>query len=125
MKHVLAIDQGTTGSTCLIFGEDGRVVGRGYREIPQHYPRSGWVEHDANDLLRCTVEAAREAIESSGEMPDAIGITNQRETVILWERGSGEPVGRASRSTMRSSGRTVARPRAARSWRRVAKRPTP
>ncbi|HET7550386.1 MAG TPA: glycerol kinase GlpK [Gemmatimonadaceae bacterium] len=95
MRHVLAIDQGTTGSTCLIFSEDGRVVGRGYREIPQHYPRSGWVEHDANDLLRCTVEAAREAIESSGERPDAIGITNQRETVLLWERESGEPVGRA------------------------------
>jgi glycerol kinase len=95
MKHVLAIDQGTTGSTCLVFAEDGRVVGRGYREIPQHYPRSGWVEHDANDLLRCTVKAAREAIESSGAKPDAIGITNQRETVVLWERESGEPVGRA------------------------------
>jgi glycerol kinase len=95
MKRVLAIDQGTTGSTCLVFTEDGRVVGRGYREIPQHYPRSGWVEHDANDLLRCTVEAAREAIESSGAKPDAIGITNQRETVVLWERESGEPVGRA------------------------------
>jgi glycerol kinase len=95
MKRVLAIDQGTTGSTCLVFTEDGRVVGRGYQEIPQHYPRSGWVEHDANDLLRITVEAAREAIESSGAKPDAIGITNQRETVVLWERESGEPVGRA------------------------------
>jgi glycerol kinase len=95
VKHVLAIDQGTTGSTCLVFAEDGRVVGRGYREIPQHYPRSAWVEHDANDLLRCTVEAACEAISSSGASPDAIGITNQRETVVLWERESGEPVGRA------------------------------
>ncbi|HEU4586685.1 MAG TPA: glycerol kinase GlpK [Gemmatimonadaceae bacterium] len=95
MKHVLAIDQGTTGSTCLVFAEDGRMVGRGYREIPQHYPRSAWVEHDANDLLRCTVGAAREAIESSGATPDAIGITNQRETVVLWERESGEPVGHA------------------------------
>lgn len=95
MKHVLAIDQGTTGSTCLVFSADGRVAGRGYREIPQHYPRSGWVEHDADDLLRCTVEAVREAIESAGVVPDAIGITNQRETVVLWERESGEPVGRA------------------------------
>jgi glycerol kinase len=95
VKHVLAIDQGTTGSTCLVFAEDGRVVGRGYREITQHYPRSAWVEHDANDLLRCTVEAAREAIAMSGATPDAIGITNQRETVVLWERESGEPVGRA------------------------------
>ena len=95
MKHVLAIDQGTTGSTCLVFAEDGRVVGRGYREIPQHFPRAGWVEHDAHELLSCTVEAAREAIERSGTAPDAIGITNQRETVLLWERASGEPVGRA------------------------------
>lgn len=95
MKHVLAIDQGTTGSTCLVFAEDGRVVGRGYREIPQHYPRSGWVEHEPRDLLGCTVEAAREAILRAGVTPDAIGITNQRETVLLWERESGEPVGRA------------------------------
>lgn len=95
MKHVLAMDQGTTGSTCLVFSEDGSVVGRGYREIPQHYPHSGWVEHDANDLLRCTVDAARDAMADAGVTPDAIGITNQRETVVLWEKKSGEPVGRA------------------------------
>jgi glycerol kinase len=95
VKHVLAIDQGTTGSTCLVFAESGEVVGRGYREIPQHYPRSGWVEHDAHDLLRCTVDAAREAMSRAGVTPDVIGITNQRETVLLWERASGEPVGRA------------------------------
>ncbi|HEY9449360.1 MAG TPA: FGGY family carbohydrate kinase, partial [Gemmatimonadaceae bacterium] len=95
MKHVLAIDQGTTGSTCLVVAEDGRVVGRGYREIPQHFPEPGWVEHDALDLLNRTVEAAREAIASAGVIPDAIGITNQRETVVLWDRATGEPVGRA------------------------------
>ncbi len=95
MKHVLAMDQGTTGSTCLMFSQDGRAVGRGYREIPQHYPRPGWVEHDAEDLLRCTVEAARDAIAEAGATPDAIGISNQRETVVLWERESGEAVGRA------------------------------
>src|SRR5690606_6075773 len=95
VKHVLAMDQGTTGSTCLVFAEDGRVVGRGYREIPQYYPRAGWVEHDADDLFDCTIEAAREAIERAGVTPDAIGITNQRETIVLWERESGEPIGRA------------------------------
>ncbi|HEX6535882.1 MAG TPA: glycerol kinase GlpK [Gemmatimonadaceae bacterium] len=95
MRHVLAIDQGTTGSTCLVVAEDGRVVGRGYREIPQHFPRPGWVEHDPRDLLHCTVEAAREAIARAGVTPSAVGITNQRETVVLWERDTGEPVGRA------------------------------
>jgi glycerol kinase len=92
---VLAIDQGTTGSTCLVVARDGRIVGRGYREIPQHYPKPGWVEHDPRDLLRCTLEAARAAIENAGVTPHAIGITNQRETVVLWDRSSGEPIGRA------------------------------
>jgi glycerol kinase len=95
MPSVLAIDQGTTGSTCLVVSEDGRIIGRGYREIPQHYPRPGWVEHDPRDLLDRTVEAAREAIAQARTTPDAIGITNQRETVVLWDRKSGEPVGRA------------------------------
>lgn len=95
MPSVLAIDQGTTGSTCLVVSPDGRILGRGYREIPQHYPRPGWVEHDGRDLLDRTVEAAREAIAKAGTTPDAIGITNQRETVLLWERKSGEPIGRA------------------------------
>ena len=95
MKHVLAIDQGTTGSTALLVAEDGRVAGRGYREIPQHFPRPGWVEHEPDDLLRCTLQAAREAIERGGAVPDAIGITNQRETVVVWERATGRPVGRA------------------------------
>jgi glycerol kinase len=92
---VLAIDQGTTGSTCLVVGRDGRILGRGYREIPQHYPQPGWVEHEPRDLLDRTVDAAREAIESARVTPDAIGITNQRETVVLWDRETGEPLGRA------------------------------
>ncbi|HJR65176.1 MAG TPA: glycerol kinase GlpK [Gemmatimonadaceae bacterium] len=95
MPSVLAIDQGTTGSTCLVVSKDGRIIGRGYREIPQHYPQPGWVEHDPRDLLDRTVEAAREAIAKAGTTPDAIGITNQRETVVLWERKTGEPIGRA------------------------------
>jgi glycerol kinase len=92
---VLAIDQGTTGSTCLIITEAGRIAGRGYREITQHYPRPGWVEHDAEEILLRTVEAAREAIAQAGEVPRAIGITNQRETVVVWDRQTGRPTGPA------------------------------
>jgi len=95
MRHVLAIDAGTTGITCLVFAEDGRVVGRGYRELPQYYPKPGWVEHDAMEILDCTRRAAREAIAASGVTPDALGITNQRETVVVWERDTGRPVHRA------------------------------
>jgi len=95
MRHVLAIDAGTTGITCLVFAADGRVVGRGYRELPQHYPKPGWVEHDAMEILDCTRRAAREAISASRVTPDALGITNQRETVVIWERDTGRPVHRA------------------------------
>lgn len=95
MKHVLAIDQGTTGSTCMMIAADGRIAGRAYREISQHFPQPGWVEHDATEILERTVDAAREAIAASGAMPDAIGITNQRETVVVWSRSSGKPVARA------------------------------
>ena len=95
MKHVLAIDQGTTGSTCLMVGADGRIAGRGYREITQYYPQPGWVEHDPRNILHATLDAAHEAVQRAGVAPDALGITNQRETVLLWERTSGQPVGRA------------------------------
>ena len=95
MTFVLAIDQGTTGSTCLMVGADGRIGGRGYREITQHYPRPGWVEHDASEILERTLAAARDAVSQAGETPAAIGITNQRETIVLWDRATGAPVGRA------------------------------
>ncbi len=95
MKHVLAIDEGTTGVTCLVIAADGRIAGRGYREITQHFPQPGWVEHDAQELLDRTVEAGREAIALARVTPDAIGITNQRETVVVWERATGRPVYRA------------------------------
>jgi glycerol kinase len=95
MKHVLAIDQGTTGSTCLVVAADGRIVGRGYREITQYFPQPGWVEHDPTDILTKTLDAARDAVAQAGVLPDAIGITNQRETVMLWERATGAPVERA------------------------------
>lgn len=93
--HVLAIDQGTTGSTCLIIRADGAVVGRGYREITQHFPHPGRVEHDPMEIVARTLDAAREAIAQAGVMPDAIGITNQRETTVVWDRATGRPVARA------------------------------
>ena len=94
---VLALDQGTTGSTALVISEDGRILGRGYSEFTQHFPRPGWVEHDPMEIRDVTIRVAREALAESGSAEgsiqiDGIGITNQRETVLLWDRESGEPV---------------------------------
>ncbi|MDA1081012.1 MAG: glycerol kinase GlpK [Gemmatimonadetes bacterium] len=94
-RTVLAIDQGTTGSTCLVITADGRIAGRGYREITQYFPEPGLVEHDAEEIFARTCEAAREAIAQSGLLPEAIGITNQRETIVVWDRATGTPLGRA------------------------------
>jgi glycerol kinase len=95
MRAVVAVDQGTTGSTVMVFDRRGRVIGRAYSEFTQHYPKPGWVEHDPEEILARTLEAARDAMTSAGVVPDAIGITNQRETVVIWERASGKPVHRA------------------------------
>jgi len=95
VKHVLAIDEGTTGVTSLVVSSEGRIVGRGYREITQHFPRPGWVEHDAAEIFERTLETARHAIAEAGVVPDAIGITNQRETIVVWDRETGEPLTRA------------------------------
>jgi glycerol kinase len=95
---ILAIDQGTTGTTCLVVDEALRPVGRGYREIEQHFPQPGWVEHDPEELWRSVEAAAAEALAAAGVRAvdlAAIGITNQRETTVLWERATGRPVGRA------------------------------
>jgi glycerol kinase len=95
---VLALDQGTTGSTALVVGEDGAVLGRGYRELPQYYPRPGWVEHEPAELWSTQLDAARAALAAARIAPRdvaAIGITNQRETTLLWDRRTGEPVHRA------------------------------
>jgi glycerol kinase len=97
-RHVLALDQGTTGTTVLVVDPDGVVRGRGYAELPQHFPRPGWVEHDPDDIWRTTCEALTKALSAAGVSPTeiaAIGITNQRETTILWDRESGRPVGNA------------------------------
>ncbi len=95
MPSILAIDSGTTGTTALVIHQDGAVIGRGYRELPQHFPRPGWVEHEPMDLFRCAIEAGREAIAQAGEVPAGLGITNQRETILLWDRKTLEPLGRA------------------------------
>ncbi len=97
-SHVLALDQGTTGSTALILDADATVVGRGYEEFPQHYPRPGWVEHDPADLWEVSARVAGVALHAAGLAASdlaAIGITNQRETVVLWDRRTGAPVANA------------------------------
>ena len=92
MPSVLALDQGTTGSTALVIHQDGSVLGRGYREFTQYFPQPGWVEHDAGEILRVSLEAAADALAAAGERPVGLGITNQRETVVLWDRRTLRPV---------------------------------
>jgi glycerol kinase len=89
---ILAIDQGTTGTTCLLVDEDLTIAGRGYAELPQHFPQPGWVEHDPDEIWESVLAAAEQAMV---EEPDAIGITNQRETTLLWDRATGMPVANA------------------------------
>ena len=95
MPSILALDQGTTGSHALVLHQDGTVLGRGYREITQYYPEPGWVEHDPEEILHATLAAGRDALAACGERPVALGLTNQRETVVLWDRRTLAPVGRA------------------------------
>jgi len=94
---ILAVDEGTTGVTCLVIGGDGRVLGRAYSEFRQHFPKPGWVEHDASEIWNVTCRVAREAVAAAHGEADVrgIGITNQRETVVLWDRETLEPVHRA------------------------------
>ena len=95
---ILGIDQGTTGTTCLVLDERARVVGRAAREHTQHFPRPGWVEHDPEEIwegVRATAHAALADAEADPNSLEAIGITNQRETALAWDRDSGEPLARA------------------------------
>ena len=97
-EHVLAIDQGTTSSRAIVFDRHGRIIASSQREFEQHYPESGWVEHDADVIWSDAVDVSKEAILKAGLEPSAIsaiGITNQRETVVLWDRSTGKPVHRA------------------------------
>ncbi|MBL4918712.1 glycerol kinase GlpK [Szabonella alba] len=95
MTHILAIDQGTTSSRAILFDAGLRVVSVAQEEFPQHYPAPGWVEHDPSDLWSTVAGTARAAIEKAGIAARdiaAIGITNQRETTVIWDRKSGEPI---------------------------------
>src|SRR4051794_21130610 len=95
---ILAIDQGTTGTTCIVFDEEGRPRGRSYSEFEQHFPRPGWVEHDAAEIWEVTRRVAVGALADAavqGADLNGIGITNQRETVVAWDPSTGEPVHRA------------------------------
>jgi glycerol kinase len=97
-RYLLALDQGTSGSTALVVDPDGRVLARGYAELPQHYPRPGWVEHDPEEIWTTVEKAGASALAQAGAGGAdvaAIGITNQRETTVVWDRRSGAPIHRA------------------------------
>ncbi|WP_417806731.1 glycerol kinase GlpK [Thioclava sp.] len=95
MTHILAIDQGTTSSRAIVFDGDLRPVNSAQQEFTQHFPHSGWVEHDANEIWASVLATTHKAIEKAGVAPDdiaGIGITNQRETTVVWDRETGEPI---------------------------------
>lgn len=95
MKYILALDQGTTSSRAILFNDKAEVVTKTQKEFPQHYPKPGWVEHEPDDIWLSQISVAREAIEKANVSPRdiaAIGITNQRETTILWDRETGRAV---------------------------------
>src|SRR5881398_3104231 len=95
MPVVVAVDQGTTGTSVLVVDRQGRIVGRAYSEFKQHFPRPGWVEHDPEEIWRVTLRVLRQACRRArvrARDVAALGITNQRETTLVWERRSGRPV---------------------------------
>ena len=96
--YVIAIDQGTTSSRAILFDQNYRSVSVAQQEFPQHFPKSGWVEHEAEDLWESTLATCREAIAKAGAKPGdiaAIGLTNQRETTVVWDRKTGKAIHRA------------------------------
>ena len=98
MSFVLAIDQGTTSSRAIVFRSDISIAATAQQEFPQHFPASGWVEHEPEDIWTSTVAICREALEKAGLTAKdiaAIGITNQRETTVVWDRATGQAVHRA------------------------------
>ena len=93
-RYILALDQGTTSSRAILFGRDGSVGGHAQQPFRQYYPQPGWVEHDPNEIWESERAVAAQALRESGlgRAVAAIGITNQRETTILWDRATGEPI---------------------------------
>src|ERR1700710_1222092 len=98
MSYVLAIDQGTTSSRAIVFRQDISIAAQSQQEFPQHFPASGWVEHEPEDIWTSTISTCREALKKAGVGPKdiaAIGITNQRETTVVWDRATGSAIHRA------------------------------
>ena len=94
-KYVMALDQGTTSSRCILFDKGGNICSMAQKEFEQIYPKPGWVEHDPKEIWSSQLAVAIEAmarIGASAEDVSAIGITNQRETTIVWDKATGEPV---------------------------------
>src|SRR5258708_23857607 len=97
-RHILAIDQGTTSTRVVVFDDEGRIAGSAGRELKQYYPQRGWDEHDREEIWQAVRELLPEAVRAAKIDPSSIagiGITNQRETVVVWERGTGKPLARA------------------------------
>lgn len=95
MKYIMALDQGTTSSRCIIFDKKGNVLSVAQKEFKQYYPKPAWVEHDANEIFESIVEVAKKAMDKIDVKPKdiaAIGITNQRETTVIWDKNTGEPI---------------------------------
>src|SRR5688572_15277549 len=98
MKVVVALDQGTTSSRTLVFDHDGRVLASAQKEFRQIFPQPGWVEHDAGEIWTTQLGTLKEALAQAGVAAAdvaAIGITNQRETTLIWDRATGKPIGNA------------------------------
>ncbi|MEG2658552.1 MAG: glycerol kinase GlpK [Clostridiales bacterium] len=94
-KYIMALDQGTTSSRCIIFDKKGKIIAKAQKEFKQHYPKPGWVEHDAIDIWSTQIGVAHEALQHGGlssKNITAIGITNQRETTVVWDKATGEPI---------------------------------
>ncbi|MGI6193131.1 MAG: FGGY family carbohydrate kinase, partial [Christensenellales bacterium] len=95
MKYIMALDQGTTSSRCILFNKKGEICSVAQKEFTQIYPKAAWVEHDATEIWECQIEVARKALEKIGATYEdiaAIGITNQRETTVVWDKNTGKPV---------------------------------
>ena len=94
-KYILALDQGTTSSRAIIFNKGGQVISIAQKEYEQYYPQQGWVEHDPNEIWYSQASVAVDALSRaniSGDEIAALGITNQRETVIIWDKETGDPI---------------------------------
>ena len=101
-KYVMALDAGTTSNRCILFNEKGEICSMAQKEFTQYYPQPGWVEHDASEIWQTQLSVARMAMQNVGATYKdiaAIGITNQRETVIVWDKQTGQPVWRNIRTS--------------------------